>query len=78
MENLLDRISINPDIMMGKPCIKGSRITVEHVLSELSSGMSIEQFLSHYPHINDGDVRAAMAYAVTALSKEDVFASAAE
>lgn len=67
-----ERISIDPAIMMGKPCIKGTRITVEHILRYLGSGMSIEDFLISYPHITEEDIRAALAFAADYMDDEIV------
>ncbi|MDH5398151.1 MAG: DUF433 domain-containing protein [Cyclobacteriaceae bacterium] len=57
------RITHNPDIMLGKPVIAGTRITVELLLRKLSEGMTIEQVLTAYPHLAREDVYAALAYA---------------
>jgi uncharacterized protein (DUF433 family) len=58
-----DRISIDPDVMAGKPCIKGTRITVEHILRLLAGGMSEEELVRGHPRLSLEDVRAAEAYA---------------
>jgi uncharacterized protein (DUF433 family) len=50
-ENLLDRIEINPGIMLGKPVVKGTRITVELILEKLSTGATIEQLLDAHPRL---------------------------
>jgi uncharacterized protein (DUF433 family) len=57
------RISIDPAIMVGKPCIKGTRIPVYIILDYLKAGDSIEQVLQGYPDISREDVLAAIAYA---------------
>jgi uncharacterized protein (DUF433 family) len=51
------RISTDPDVMMGKPCIKGTRITVELILRKLGSGRSFTDLLEAYPHLVEDDVR---------------------
>jgi uncharacterized protein (DUF433 family) len=61
-DELLKRISINPNICFGKPCIRGHRIWVSLVLDLLASGWSIEQVVSNYPGIDEDDVRACIAY----------------
>jgi uncharacterized protein (DUF433 family) len=76
MEALSDRISADPAIMRGKPCIKGTRITVEHVLRELSTGMSAAEVVDAYPHLSLDDVHAALAYAADHVGKEKVAAAA--
>jgi uncharacterized protein (DUF433 family) len=67
-----ERISINPKVMMGKPCIKGTRITVELILEKLGSGGSIEYLLDAYPHITRADVLEAINYANAILKNEDI------
>ncbi|NER08668.1 MAG: DUF433 domain-containing protein [Okeania sp. SIO3C4] len=57
------RITADPAIMLGKPCIAGTRITVEAVLRLLAAGAAIERTLEAYPHIEREDVMAALAYA---------------
>ena len=52
----------NPNIMMGKPVIAGTRITVEHILEQLAGGRSIDQILDAHPHITAEDVRAAILF----------------
>ena len=59
---LLSRISIDPDICFGKPCIRGHRIWVSLVLDLLASGWTVEQVLDEYPGIEGADVLACIAY----------------
>ena len=61
--NWRERIVCDPKILMGKPSVKGTRISVELILGWLSAGWSIEQLLEAYPHITRDDVLAAFAYA---------------
>lgn len=61
-EDLLKRISINPNICFGKPCIQGHRIWVSLILDLLATGMSIAQVLQNYPGIVEEDVLACIAY----------------
>ncbi len=63
MEELVQRIEIKPEVMSGKPVIKGTRITVEHVLLALAGGSSAVDIVGMHPHITTDDVRAACAYA---------------
>lgn len=63
MNPLLDRISVDPDICFGKPCIRGTRIWVSLILDHLASGLSEAQLLELYPQLHSEDVRAAIAYA---------------
>ena len=61
-EELLQRISINPDICFGKPCIRGHRIWVSLILDLLAAGMSIDMILDQYPGVTREDVPACIAY----------------
>jgi uncharacterized protein (DUF433 family) len=62
----------NKDIMMGKPCIKGTRITVELILENLSQGGTIEYLLEGYPHITREDIYACIDYARAIMKREEV------
>lgn len=70
-----DRIEIRAGVMVGKPVIKGTRITVEHILRECASGMSPDEFADQYPSVTADDVRAALAYAADVLRGKIVFAA---
>jgi uncharacterized protein (DUF433 family) len=70
-ENLLSRISINPNICFGKPCIRGHRIWVSLILDYLAGGETIEEILEAYPSIEREDVLACIAYG--AEMARDVF-----
>jgi len=59
---LLNRISIDPNICFGKPCIRGTRIWVSLLLDFLADGMSIQEVIEEYSHLQVEDVRAAIAY----------------
>ena len=61
-KELLSRISIDPEICFGKPCIRGHRIWVSLVLDLLSSGRTVPQLLDEYPGIEEADVLACIAY----------------
>lgn len=56
-------IEINPEIRFGKPCIKGTRISVYDVLGWLASGMSIPEIIEDFPQLSDEQIRACLAYA---------------
>jgi uncharacterized protein (DUF433 family) len=66
MPNLLDRISIDPAVCGGKPCIKGTRIWVSLVLDLLASGMSEADLLAEYSGLTHDDILAAIAYGAEA------------
>lgn len=57
----------DPKIMVGKPVIKGTRITVEHILEELANGLTIEQILAEYPRLTRQDVQAALRFAAESV-----------
>jgi uncharacterized protein (DUF433 family) len=61
--NLLDRIAVEPAIRFGKPCVRGTRISVGDVLGYLAGGMSEAQILADFPQLTSDDVRACLAYA---------------
>ncbi len=69
---LNDRVEINPKIMLGKPVIRGTRITVELIVRKLSEGAKEEDLLDAYPHLTVEDIRAALAYAADSLAHEEV------
>jgi len=60
---VLDRIAVDPAIRFGKPCVRGSRISVGDVLGYLAGGMSEAQILADFPQLKTEDVRACLAYA---------------
>ncbi len=62
MNKLLQRISVNPNICFGKPCIRGTRIWVSLILDFLANGMRIDEILIEYPQLTEEDIRAAIAY----------------
>jgi uncharacterized protein (DUF433 family) len=66
-----NRIEINPRIMLGKPVIRGTRITVELILRKIAEGASKEMLLEAYPHLTEGDVQAAVTYASDTLAHEE-------
>ena len=63
MSNLLERISVNPNVCHGQPCIKGTRIMVWLILQYLANGDSAEEILAAHPHLTSDDIRACLAYA---------------
>jgi len=70
-----ERIEVDPDIMLGKPVIKGTRITVELILRKLSEGMPVDELLAAYPHLTREDVLAALSYSADVVGREEIFAS---
>ena len=74
---LRDRIVADPEILGGKPAIKGTRISVELILGHLAAGWSLQNLLESYPHITQEDIRACLAYAHDVVAEEVVVSSAA-
>ena len=72
-EKLLDRIEINPKIMLGKPVIKGTRLTVEIILEKLAYDVTEGGILRDYPFLSQEDIKAAILYAAKILSREEVY-----
>ena len=66
-------ISSDPKVMMGKPVVAGTRITVELVLEKLAAGETIEQILSEHPRLTAEGIRAAIAFAAEALRADVVY-----
>jgi len=71
-EKFINRIEINPNVMLGKPVVSGTRITVELILKKLSHNISEDEILSDYPKLTRKDIQAAIAYAAAALSTEEI------
>ena len=69
---IYERIEINPDIMGGKPVVRGTRVPVELVLRKLGAGMSPEAILADHPRLTLDDIRAAQAFAADYLADEDI------
>ncbi|MGR3310154.1 MAG: DUF433 domain-containing protein [Candidatus Brocadiales bacterium] len=66
------RIVSDPDIMIGKPIIKGTRITVELILRKLSEGITIEELLEAYPHLTREDILSAVSYSADVIAREEL------
>lgn len=69
----MDRISVSPQIHFGKPCIAGTRITVQSVLELLNEGLSFDQIIQdYYPNLQVDDIRACLKYAIALVAAEDI------
>ena len=68
----LTRITINPDVMGGKPCIRGLRITIGTVVGLLAVGRSMDEILSAYPHLEPEDLYEALSYAALRADEVEV------
>ena len=69
---MLDRISIDPKICHGKPCIKGTRIPIFVILDALAAGMTYEEISKDYPPVTSDDIKAALQYAALLANEEEV------
>lgn len=67
-----ERIETNPDVMGGKPVIRGTRVPVEMVLRKLGGGMTVETILADHPRLTRDDILAAQAFAADYLADEDI------
>lgn len=75
--NWRERITVDPDICHGKPCVRGTRIMVSVVLDNLAAGVGAEELLASYPSLTREDIQAAMRYAAE-LARERVIPLPAE
>jgi len=78
MEELLDRITVDPDVLVGKSVISGTRVPVYLIVKLVANGMTAEEILKEYPRLKEDDIKAALFYAskivesdVTVILKED-------
>ena len=67
--NWQERISVNPAVRSGKPCIKGTRITVYDILEYLAGGMTVPELLADFPELTEEDIRACLAFAASQLPR---------
>jgi uncharacterized protein (DUF433 family) len=74
-EKLLKRVVIDPKVMLGKPVIKGTRLTLEIILEKLAHGETAADLLRDYPFLQEEDIRAALLYAARRLANEEVYAA---
>ena len=68
-----DRITSDPKVMLGKPCVRGTRITVEHILDSLAAGEPIEQLLEAHRRLTRDDILAALKFAADNLRLDAVY-----
>lgn len=75
---MIERISVNPKIHFGKPCVAGTRITVQDVLELINEGLSFTEIIrDYYPDLQVEDIRACVRYAIALVSAEDIDLTAA-
>lgn len=72
-EALLGRITTNPNVLVGKPTIRGLRISVEQILRALAAGVAAEDILDDYPELETADIQAVLAYAAERIAEERIF-----
>ena len=72
-----DRITQNPKVMGGKPCIRGMRVTVGMIVGQMSGGVTIEELLADYPYIEREDIYQALRYAASLVQGQEVELTAA-
>ena len=68
----IDRITIDPNIMGGKPCIRGMRVTVGAITGLVASGVSFQEILQLYPYLEEEDIKAALSYATWRTEEYDL------
>jgi len=74
-EELLRRIIVDPKIMLGKPVIKGTRLTVEIIIEKIAYGATFEDLVRDYPFLKREDISSALLYAAKRLAHEEVYAA---
>ena len=72
-QDLLERIAVDPEVMVGKPVIRGTRVPVALILKMLGQGIPSEDILAEYPQLETRDIDAAIAYAARVIDREEVF-----
>lgn len=72
-----ERITVDPEVLAGKPIVRGTRISVEFVIGLLADGWSEQDILGNYPNLKHEDVAACLAYARDLIAQESIFPSAA-
>ncbi len=74
---MLNKITVNPNIHFGKPCVAGTRITVQSVLELIDDGLSFAEILAdYYPELQEDDIHACLRYAIALIAAEDIHLAA--
>ena len=73
MNDWRNRITLDPDILAGKPVIKGTRISVQHILELLANGWTEQAILENYPQLEKEDIQSALRYVTDILKDETVY-----
>lgn len=69
------RIVVDPRVMVGQPVVRGTRITVEHILNLLEHGQTVDAVVSEYPRLTEDDVYAAIGYARSQIANEEIYSA---
>jgi uncharacterized protein (DUF433 family) len=72
MKMSFDRITIDPKVCFGKPCLRGTRFTVAQVVDLVAAGNSIQQILSDFPNLQEEDIHQALAYAAALVKSTEI------
>ncbi len=72
-EDLLKRITINSEVLVGKPTIRGLRISVEQIMNALANNVPVKELLEEYPELEPEDIQAVLMYAAQIISEERLF-----
>lgn len=75
---LLKRVTMNPDVMVGKPVIRGTRLTVQHIVGLLASGITANEIVREYEGLTHDDIQACLLFATKALEDTTFVPTAAE
>ena len=73
VKELGDRIIVDPDVLVGKPTIRGLRISVEQILKALAAGVTTQDLLQDYPELEEDDIKASLLYASQLVEEERIF-----
>ena len=74
VQSPLNRITVNPEVLVGKPIIRGLRISVDQILKALAGGVTVQEMLDDYPDLEKEDIQAALLYAADLVNEERVYA----
>ena len=72
-KKLLDRITVNPTVMIGKPTVRGTRLTVELLLNAMAAGRTFDELHKDYPFLEPDDLKACLLYASSLVAEEKIF-----
>lgn len=71
-KELRKRIVVDPEVMVGKPIIRGTRIPVDAIIKRIAEGMTVKEILEDYPNLEEEDIKAALKYSVEIIRGEDI------